>query len=257
MHVSRTGTGKPLLLVHGVGSNYKSWGAVAPALAEGRQVLAIDLPGHGASPAEHDSATFEGLVRSVEGFLDEEGLGRADMVGASLGGRVVLELARKGRAGHVVALDPGGFWAGWERTYLQMTLLASVFLLKGLRPAIPYLAHSAMARSALLVELSAHPWALDGELVANELQSYADTPTFTPLVNELATIPAQAGPAAPGSGNIAIGWGRQDRLCWPVQAERAQKAFPAARLHWFENCGHYPAWDQPDEALALILETIA
>ena len=36
----------------------------------------------------------------------------------------------------------------------------------------------------------------------------------------------------------------------------AQAAFPAARLHWFEHCGHFPHWDQPDDTVRVILETV-
>jgi pimeloyl-ACP methyl ester carboxylesterase len=56
---------------------------------------------------------------------------------------------------------------------------------------------------------------------------------------------------------VVIGWGRLDRICLPAQAARAQKLFPDARLHWFEQCGHYPHWDQPAETARLILETTA
>ena len=41
------------------------------------------------------------------------------MVGSSMGARLVLEMARRGRARAVVALDLGGFWKGWERTFLK------------------------------------------------------------------------------------------------------------------------------------------
>lgn len=46
------------------------------------------------------------------------------MVGRSLGARLVLEMARRGRAGSVIVLDPGGFWQGWERTFFGITTTA-------------------------------------------------------------------------------------------------------------------------------------
>jgi pimeloyl-ACP methyl ester carboxylesterase len=72
-------------------------------------------------------------------------------------------------------------------------------------------------------------------------------------VGDLARGPEQRGPAAPSSGRVTLGWGRQDRLCLPRQAARAQAAFPSARLHWFDDCGHLPAWDQPEATTRLIL----
>lgn len=257
MYVYRAGGGPKVLLIHGVGSDHLTWRLIVPALAAEREVWAVDLPGHGKTPAEADSGTFDGLVRSVTSFLEDEGLVGADMVGSSLGGRIVLELARRGLAGNVVALDPGGFWAGWERTFLQTSLLGSVGMLHLARPALPLLAHNMVPRTALLAQLSAQPWALDGNLVEHELECYVSTRTFVELVNEQAIAPAQEGDDGTSSGAITIGWGLHDRLCLPMQALRAQAAFPKARLHWFDNAGHYPAWDSPEETVTVIRETLA
>jgi pimeloyl-ACP methyl ester carboxylesterase len=252
---SRSGTGKPLLLVHGLGSTRRAWCLVGRALSEHREVIAVDLPGHGETPPEGDSGTFAGLARSLELWLDDNGLTGVDMVGSSLGGRLVLEMARLGRSGAVVALDPGGFWEGWERQYTYTSLMASGMLLRGLASALPVLAHNPASRSALLAQLSARPWALNGDLVAGELLSLTKTPNFDALVSDLAFGPVQPGPAAPGSGPVTIGWGRQDRLTLPIQAERALVAFPGARLHWFNGSGHFPMLDQPDETIALVLDS--
>jgi pimeloyl-ACP methyl ester carboxylesterase len=251
---SRQGSGPKLLLIHGLGSSRAAWAPILPALAKHRELILIDLPGHGDSRAEPDSGTFAGLARSVRGFLSEQGLTGADMVGSSLGGRLVLELARTAEAGSVVALDPGGFWRGWERTFFSTTITASVNLLRLARPALPALVGNPVTRTALLAQLSARPWALDPEPVANELKSFASTPTFDALVADLANGPEQAGPAAPGTGTVVIGWGKQDRLCIPVQAKRAQAAFPSSSLHWFAGSGHFPMWDQPAETVQVILD---
>ncbi len=250
---SRHGSGRPLLLVHGLGGSQKSWDTIAAVLAEQREVIAIDLPGHGATPAEADSGTFNGLADSVERFIGDNKLGAIDMVGSSMGARIVLELARRGGVGNVVALDPGGFWQGWERTFFKSTIAASVRLLRLLRPALPALSRNAASRTALLAQLSARPWALDPQAVATELKSFVATPTFDALVRDLSSGPAQQGPAAQSSGNVVIGWGRSDRLCLPRQAKRAMLAFPSAKLHWFDRCGHFPMWDQPAETVKLIL----
>lgn len=253
---TRTGSGKPLLLVHGLGGSRNSWTPILPALAQSREVIALDLPGHGRTPAEPDSVTFAGLVRSLEGWLGREGLVNVDMVGSSMGARMVLELARRGRSGAVVALDPGGFWRGWERTFFQATIGASIRLVRALKPSLPGLARNAASRSLLMAQLSANPWKLEPDLVANELRSFADTPTFDALVRDLATGPMQQGSAEAGS-RIVVGWGRKDRLCLPRQAKRALAAFPSAQLHWFANSGHFPMWDEPGETARVILDATA
>jgi pimeloyl-ACP methyl ester carboxylesterase len=216
-------------------------------------VLALDLPGHGGASPEGDSDTFAGLARSLEAYLDAEGLAGIDMVGSSLGGQLVLEMARRGKAGATVALDPGGFWLGWERAALKSSLAASLWTVRGIKLALPMLARSAVSRSVMLGLISARPWSLDANLVASELTAFADARTLDALIDDLAFGPSQAGPAAHGSGPVTVGWGRHDKLCNPVQAARAVAAFPQARLHWFESSGHFPMWDEPAETAALIL----
>ena len=253
LHFVRRGEGPRLLLVHGLGGTWRSWSPILPALLEAREVIAIDLPGHGGTPAAPDSGTFAGLAGSVERFILEQGLDGVDAVGSSLGARIVLEMARRGRVGATVALDPGGFWRGWERTFFHATIGASIRLVRGLAPTLPTLSVYAAARTLLLAQLSARPWALDPTVVATELRSYAATPLFDALARDLARGPEQTGPSALEAGPIVIGWGRQDRLCLPRQAARARQAFPSARLHWFARCGHFPMWDRPDETVQLIL----
>ena len=213
----------------------------------------MDLPGHGQTPAEADSGTFDGLARSLDDWLSAENLVGVDMVGSSLGARLVLEMARRGHSGAVVALDPGGFWKGWERTFFKATITPSVALVRALRPAIRAITGNVAGRTALMAQLSAKPWALEPAFVARELKSLADTPTVISLVKDLANGAMQAGPADTGAP-IVIGWGRKDRLCLPQQADRAMKAFPDATLHWFEHSGHFPMWDQPEETVRVILD---
>lgn len=253
MHYTRTGSGKPLLLIHGLGGSSRSWSTISPALAQAREVIAIDLPGHGLTSAEPDSGTFAGLARSLDKWLTQEHMEAVDMVGSSMGARLVLEMARRGRSGAAVALNPGGFWQGWERRFFQTTISASIKLLRGLGPALPSLARNVATRTALMAQLSAKPWKLDPEMLADELKSFVNTPTFDALVRDLATGPMQEG-APQTEGRVVIGWGRKDRLCLPRQAPRAMVAFPSAKLHWFEKSGHFPMWDEPAATTRLILD---
>jgi pimeloyl-ACP methyl ester carboxylesterase len=247
----RRGTGQPLVLVHGLGSSRAAWTPILPLLRN-RELILLDLPGHGASPAEADSGTFQGLARSLDHWLAAEGLYGVPLVGSSMGARLVLELYRRGLAGPTVALDPGGFWQGWERGLVSSTLSASVALLRTLKGVLPALSRNVVSRSALLAQLSARPWALDGDFVAHELASLANTRTVNSLIQDLAYGPAQVGSAEATA--VTIGGGRHDRLCLPRQASRAQESFAGSRLIWFDHSGHFPMWDEPAKAAALILD---
>lgn len=253
IHAKKSGAGPVLVLVHGLGGTSASWSPVHDTLAARRELVAIDLPGHGRSAAAQDSGTFDGLARSLEEYLRANDLLGSDIAGVSLGARLALEMSRRGVANNVVAIDPGGFWSGWERAYFRWTLTPSLHLVQALRGQLRFLSAHAASRTALLAQLSARPWALPPDLVARELKAFASTPTAAALIRDLAKGPMQKGPAAAGTGRVTIAWGRKDRLCLPRQAARATKAFPGARLHWFENSGHYPIWDDPREAAEVIL----
>ena len=172
MHHTRSGRGKPLLLVHGLGGSYRSWDTISATLAKTKEVIALDLPGHGQTPAEADSGTFKGLARSLDDWLVSENLAGIDMVGSSMGARLVLEMARRGRAGAVVALDPGGFWQGWERTFFRTTITASIALVRAMHRLLPAITRNVAGRTALMLQLSAKPWALQPALVLKVVCRY-------------------------------------------------------------------------------------
>lgn len=88
--------------------------------------------------------------------------------------------------------------------------------------------------------------------------SRAAAPSFDAALNALINGPLQQG-APPGStpGPVVIGWGRNDRVTLPGQAERARRLFPDAQLHWFDHCGHFPQWDAPKATIRLILASTA
>lgn len=255
MHSIRTGTGKPLLLVHGI-SNLHNWDLVVPALACERTVIAVDLPGFGESPPVLGDVTVATLTDAVEKFIADEGLAGVDVVGSSMGARMTLELARRGHPGRVVALDPGGFWTDRQVKVFGATVGPSIALVKRIQPLLPALSSSAIGRTALLLQFSAKPWKLPADLVLTELRNFAASPSLDAAVHALVHGPKQQGAAA-GSlpGRVTIGWGRKDRVTAPSQANRATQLFPDAKLHWFDDCGHFPHWDQPEETVRLILES--
>lgn len=258
LHHDRRGSGAPLVLVHGLGARGTSWGPVLPALTAAREVVTVDLPGHGSSPPLPERPTVAALADALERWLYVEGLSEADLVGSSLGARLVLELARRGVGRHVVALDPGGFWSPGELAWFRATLRPSVALLRAVRPALGVLTGNPVTRTLLLAQLSARPWALDPEVARQELESVADTPSFDATYRELVDGPTQEGvPAGIGRYRTVIAWGRADRLTPPAQARRAAARFPDAELVWVERSGHFPHLDRPDATARLILEATA
>lgn len=256
MNHIRRGTGKPLLLIHGLGSSWRSWEPVIDALAAEREVIAVDLPGFGETPPLPGEVSIATLADAVTEFLNENDLLGVDVVGSSMGARLVLELARRGVVGAVVSLDPGGFWQGWERPFFFLSIAVSVRLVRLLQPVMPWITGNPVARTLLFAQFSAHPWKLSPKVCLTEMRTFAASPSFDPLLAQLVDGPTQQGvPSGSTLGPIVIGWGRQDRVCLPRQAARAVKLFPDARLHWFNHSGHFPQWDVPQETVRLILDS--
>jgi len=107
------GDGAPLLLLHGFTGSAATWAPFRARLGAARRLIAVDLLGHGASPSPADPAAYA-LEREVErlvGRLDRLGIGRADVLGYSMGGRValLLALAHPERVGRLVleSASPG------------------------------------------------------------------------------------------------------------------------------------------------------
>ncbi|MGJ9407424.1 alpha/beta fold hydrolase [Nesterenkonia aurantiaca] len=254
LHHVQKGAGSPLLLVHGLGAGLRSWDPIIDALAAHREVIAVDLPGFGQTPPLSGEVSIATLADSVSQFIDEQGLHGVATAGQSMGGRIVLELARRGIGGDTVALDPGGFWNERELTVFSSTLRLSIGLVRALRGVLPTLLNNRVSRTALLAQFSAHPWSLTQQTVLPDLLGLADAPATDAAMDALTKGPKQQGaPLGTAPGRVTIGWGRRDLVTVPRQAHRAVAAFPDATLHWFPRCGHFPQWEAPHEAVELIL----
>ena len=242
--------------MHGLGAGWQSWAPIIDGLAEHREVIAIDLPGFGQTPPSAGEVSIATLTDAVADFIREQGLDGVSTVGQSMGGRIVLELARRGVGGDTVALDPGGFWNDRELFVFGATLRPSIALVRLLRRSLPFLLGSSIGRTALLVQFSARPWALSRDTVLPDVRGLAESPATGAALNALTKGPKQQGaPKGTVPGKVTIGWGRRDRVTVSKQAARATDLFPDAVLHWFERCGHFPQWDAPHEATQLILDS--
>ena len=254
MHFVKMGSGKPLFLIHGLGGSWRSWEPILAQIKAEREVIAVDLPGFGTTPPLVGTVSIETMADAVTAFLRAHDLLGVDVVGSSMGARLVLELARRGVVGSVISLDPGGFWQGAETEIFALSVGLSIKLVDVLQPILPALTNSPVGRTLLFAQFSAHPWALPAPLILQELRNFSASPSFEPMLKELVHGPMQRGATAQSDQRaITIGWGRHDHVCFTSQAARAQAAFPKARFHWFEHSGHFPMWDSPEETAQLIL----
>lgn len=258
MYTLRTGAGRPLVLVPGVGADTSTWSPVLAGLEAQREVVRVDLPGFGQTPMPTGEYTLSAVANALEEQLRTEGLEGADLVGSSMGARLVLEMARRGVGRSVVALDPGGFWSPTQKKVFGATLAASVALVRTLRPALPTLLGNPVGRTALLAQLSARPWAIDGDYAVREVRGLADAPGTSPAIRALSNGPDQEGaPAGSLPGPVLAVWGAQDRVTLPSQAGTLRQRFPDAAVEVWTSCGHFPHWDQPARVVETVLRHTA
>lgn len=111
------GGGPPVLMLHGAGQSAHVFRTLAPALDAGLRPLALTLRAHGESDTPRDGYTVGRFAADVVAGLDALGIGRAAVVGHSLGGTIATHVAAAApeRVSHVVYLDSLADYAGIGR----------------------------------------------------------------------------------------------------------------------------------------------
>jgi pimeloyl-ACP methyl ester carboxylesterase len=101
-----SGSGPPVLVLHGLFGSATNWRSVARALAKSRRVLAVDLRNHGLSPWA-DSMGYSDMADDVLALIEGKGLQQPAVIGHSMGGKVamVLALRHPGSVGQLVVVD--------------------------------------------------------------------------------------------------------------------------------------------------------
>jgi pimeloyl-ACP methyl ester carboxylesterase len=251
-HLHR-GRGEPLVLIHGIGSRWQVWDPVLDALAAQREVVALDLPGFGASPVPRDGQprSVPELARSACRLLDKLGWDQPHVAGHSLGGGVALELGRTGRARSVTAVAPVGFWSPRESAYARAILRASRRMARTLEAPAATLLRSGAMRTMLLGLHMAHPARMPAEAAVANLRGLARCRGFEPVL-EVAVRDTFAG-AGEISCPVTVAWPCHDRLLLVRQAERARRVLGTGRHIWLTGCGHTPFWDDAEQATLVLL----
>jgi pimeloyl-ACP methyl ester carboxylesterase len=246
----RRGSGPPLVLIHGLGGSTVIWRPVIERLAAERDVIALDLPGFGRSPAASNGRppSAANLAAAVGSFCAEIGVERPHVAGNSLGGWVALELGRIGAARSVCGLAPAGLWKGPLRPVRRDAQWAG----RRLRPVVATLLRSRAGRRALLRSTVAHPDRVPAADAREMVWLYIDAPAYT-----AANAAMRAG-AFDGGGEVdapvTIAWGTADRL---LQRPRPERMPPGARYLEVPGWGHTPTWDDPPGVAALLLAASA
>ncbi|WP_030927834.1 alpha/beta fold hydrolase [Streptomyces sp. NRRL S-646] len=251
---ARVGSGEPLLLLHGIGHHRQAWDPVVDILATERDVIAVDLPGFGVSPALPEGLDYDlPTTTAVFGaFCEALGLDRPHVAGNSLGGLLALELGREQLARSVTALSPAGFWSEAERRYAFGVLLAMRHISRRLPlPLVERLSRSAAGRTMLTSTIYARPGRRSPEAVVAETLALAQATGFDATLRAGSTVRfTEDIPTVP----VTVAWGTRDMLLVRRQGVRAKQVVPRARLVRLPGCGHCPMNDDPALVARVILD---
>jgi pimeloyl-ACP methyl ester carboxylesterase len=255
LSMMEAGSGPPLVAIHGLGGTKGSFLPTVAGLADRFRVIAIDLPGFGDSDkpigAAYDAPFFASVVVDL---LDALELPKADLVGNSLGGRIVLEVGLRNpdRTPHLVLLAPSLAWRR-DRPWAALVRMARPEL--GLLQLAPRPVVEAIVNR--LIPGADDGWAAAGvdeflrayltpagraAFYAAARQIYLEEPQGTDgFWPRLQTLEPEA----------LFVWGKRDTIV-PIAFERyVAEALPAARQLELD-CGHVPQVERPKQTNAAI-----
>jgi pimeloyl-ACP methyl ester carboxylesterase len=253
LSLTRAGSGEPLLLLHGMGSSRRDFTAVADLLAEHFDVLDVDLPGVGRSPALERRPTVAAITDAVGQTLDAEGVGAVHVLGNSLGARVALELAVRGRARSVVAIAPSGLNVPPERAFQGTGMGLARVVTRTAAPLIEPLSRSALGRAALLAPLKARPWSTSPEEAIGAREGFADSRDYwrTLLWGLMLDVPRGLDHV---DCPVTLVQGVADWVS-SGQTVRYLPLVPHSRFRPLLWAGHAPQSDRPRTIVRLVEET--
>jgi pimeloyl-ACP methyl ester carboxylesterase len=257
----RSGSGEPLVLIHGFSCTRLVWRPVLAPLERDHEVLALNLAGHVGGPQLEPATepSLSALTAAVERDMDAAGFQTAHLVGNSLGGWIALELARRGRARSVVALSPAGGWEAGSRDERRLRRLftRSHRFLRALMPRIDPLMRRPRLRRALLWQAVAFGERVPPAVAAQLSRDSLGCAIYFPLLDAI----LREGPPQTFDGiscPVLLAWGTRDRILpAPRYSGRLRAMLPAARWLELEGLGHIPTFDDPELVATTIREFTA
>lgn len=249
----QAGTGKPVLMLHGLGGTKASFlptvGALAP---QGRRVIAADLLGFGDSDkpigGRYDPKYFS---RSVVALLDALELDKVDVVGHSLGGRVTLEVVLHApeRFGRAVLMTPSLAWLR-ERRWAPLLRLVRPEL--GLLQPAPRPVVERVVKQLIPGGGSRYAAAGIDEFLRSYMTARGRAAFYAAARNIYLEKPERFWDRLHKLEPPALFiWGSRDPLVPAAFEKHVREAVPQAK-HVTLDCGHIPQVERPQELHAAI-----
>jgi len=257
------GSGPVVALVHGMAGSAETWKHVMPALAQRFTVVAPDLLGHGDSAKPDGEYSISAHANFLRDFLLALGHERATLVGQSLGGGVVMQLAYQfpERCERLVLVSSGGLGR-------EVSPLLRGLAFPGMEQVFPLLCSSALRTAGdRLAQWIGSAVVRPSPVVEEVWRSYAslaDPATRRAFFRTLRAVVDPGGQSVSAIDRLYLAsvvptlivWGGRDTLIPVHHGITAHGAIPGSRLEIFAEAGHFPHCEAPERFVDSLLRFI-
>ena len=245
------GAGPVLLLIHGIAGSLETWRSVVDPLARNATVIAVDLPGHGASSPAGGDYSLGSLAAGLRDVLTALGHDRATLVGHSLGGGIAMQFSYQfpDMTERLVLVSSGGL--GLEvNPALRAASLPGASLFLSVTAQAARGASGIAGRVLRATHLSSKP-SLDE--LARSYASLADADRRTAFLATVRGVVGLNGQTVGAADRLYLAqdlpvlliWGSQDPIIPVEHARSAHELLPDSTLAVFDGVGHFPHVEAP------------
>jgi pimeloyl-ACP methyl ester carboxylesterase len=256
LHQEQYGNGDPIVCVHGLGANIFTWRHFVTPFSQKNKLILVDLRGFGLSPKPRTPHySIEEHADDIYRIILRDDLRDLTLIGNSLGGAIALLVALRlseqepARLSKLVLIDAGAY-----KEYLPGYLKLMRSFLGAL---VVYLAPSKLAAKFVL-KASYYD---KNKITKDQIRAYADPIAsmegrYALLQTSRHCIPANSDEIIAKLKDITVPtlilWGRHDSVIPLKVGELLDQDIPNSRLEVFEECGHIPQEEKPQETIASI-----
>jgi pimeloyl-ACP methyl ester carboxylesterase len=240
------GDGAPIVLLHPFPANHEFWQPVAQTLATRYRVILPDLRGHGESEVGEGPATMAKHAADISRVMDDADVGRAPLIGVSIGGYALFELWRKNR-GRIAALGLCNTKAPADNAEARAGRLqaANDVLERGTAPFFESMIPRLLGRTTR----ETRPDLVDGALRMMRQMSPADVAQvqrgMAERLDSVETLKTINVPTLLVTGD-------EDILTGVNEAELMRQHIAGSQLKVIPKAGHYSPWERSDAASILL-----
>jgi pimeloyl-ACP methyl ester carboxylesterase len=257
LHHEISGTGEPLVLIHGMGSASTAWKPIRYELNQDFTVITVDLPGHGKTPyVKGQPMDPHSLATYVLEQLSSLGIDRFHLAGNSLGGWVSLEMssAAPDRVRSLIGIAPAGLWLNPYNARYPGTAVAR-FLARYTAKLAPTALHFEAARKLGFFDVSPRWKEFSYELCLDATMAMSTAEGYHPAWDGM--LMKRFDSFIPEDVPVTIIFGDTDRTLPATTCQERSVAPSHAKWIIFPNTGHAPMWDSPLDVIDEIKKIVA